>query len=57
LWTTEDAPDLIAVAIGAFADTSFPQPTVSVYGSRRYRWLQLPDGLEELHHAHRVRAW
>jgi hypothetical protein len=48
-WTTEDAPDVIAVAIGAFADPSFPQPTVSVYGSRRYPWLQLPGGLEEEH--------
>jgi hypothetical protein len=48
-WTTEDSPDVIAVAIGAFADPSFPQPTVSVYESRRYPWLHLPDGLEDDH--------
>jgi hypothetical protein len=48
-WTTEDWPDGIAVAIGAFADPSFPQPTVSVYGSRRYPWLSLPDGIEQAH--------
>jgi hypothetical protein len=42
-------PERIAVAIGAFADPSFPQPTVSVYGSRRYPWLPLPDGIEEEH--------
>jgi hypothetical protein len=47
-WTNEEGPDLIAVAIGAFADPSFPQPTVSVYGSRRYPWLSLPDGLQEV---------
>src|SRR6516225_10010284 len=35
-WTNEDSPGLIAVAIGTFADSSFPQPTVSVYESRRY---------------------
>src|SRR5262245_7999152 len=46
-WTSEDRPDSIAVAIGAFADPSFPQPTVSVFGSRRYPWLSLPDGIEE----------
>jgi hypothetical protein len=46
-WTNKDSPDLIAVAIGAFADSSFPQPTVSVYGSRRYPWLSLPEGIEE----------
>ena len=48
-WTTEGWPDSIAVPIGGFADSSFPQPTVSVYGSRRYPWLSLPDGIEEEH--------
>lgn len=46
-WTSETAPDTIAVAIGAFADPSFPQPTVSVYGQPRYPWLPLPTGIEE----------
>ena len=46
-WTTEGWPDSIAVPIGAFADPSFPQPTVSVYGTRRHPWLALPDGIEE----------
>src|SRR5262245_63383207 len=46
-YTTEELPDEIAVPIGAFADPSFPQPAVSFYGSRRYPWLTLPDGLEE----------
>jgi hypothetical protein len=45
-WTS-DPPDVIAVAIGAFADPSFPQPTVSVYGERRYPWLPIPTGIEE----------
>jgi hypothetical protein len=48
-WTTEGWEDSIAVAIGAFADPSFPQPNVSVYGSRRYPWLSLPDGVENEH--------
>jgi hypothetical protein len=47
-WTSEDwLPDTVAVAIGAFADRSFPSPTVSVYGSRRYPWLSLPEEIEE----------
>ena len=41
--------DSIAVAVGAFADPSFPQPTVSVYGSRRYPWLSFPAGIDEEH--------
>jgi len=46
-YTTAERPGVIAVPIGAFADPSFAQPTISVYGSRRYPWLALPDGLEE----------
>ena len=42
-WTD---PELIAVPIGAFADPTFPQPRVSVYESRRYPWLSLPEGME-----------
>ena len=45
-YTTENAPDLIALPIGAFADPSFPQPTVSVWESRKYPWLPLPDGIQ-----------
>jgi hypothetical protein len=49
-WTSEDwLPDTIAVAIGAFADPSFPHPTASSYGERRYPWLSLPATIEEVH--------
>jgi hypothetical protein len=48
-WTTADWPGVIAVPIGAFADPSFPQPKVSVYGSRKHSWVSLPDGAEEEH--------
>lgn len=36
--------DSVSVAVGAFADPNFPAPTVSVYTSRRHRWVRLPDG-------------
>jgi hypothetical protein len=32
----------VSVAVGAFADPSFPAPRVSVYDSRRHPWVQLP---------------
>jgi len=49
-WTNEDwSPDTIAVAIGAFADPSFPSPTVSAYGERRYQWLSPPATIEEVY--------
>lgn len=48
-WTNEDyLPDWIAVAVGAFADPSFPQPTYSSYGAtRRHPWLAVPAGIEK----------
>jgi hypothetical protein len=45
-YKTADAPDLIAVPVGVFADPSFPPPTVSVYGSRQHPWIALPPGAE-----------
>jgi hypothetical protein len=41
-WTGSDFPGLIAVAIGTFADPSFPQPWVSVWESRRHPWVEVP---------------
>jgi hypothetical protein len=48
-WRDVDGPDLVAVPLGAFADPSFPPPTVSVYDSRRHPWLVLPDSVRDVH--------
>jgi hypothetical protein len=45
-YTDSTSPELVAVAIGAFADPSFPAPTVSVYESRRHAWLTVPEEME-----------
>ena len=45
-YTTATAPDVVAVPVGAFADPSFPPPTVSVYESRRHPWLSVPEAIE-----------
>ena len=37
-------PSRVAVAVGAFADPSFPPPQDSVYDCRRHGWVQLPLG-------------
>jgi hypothetical protein len=47
-FTESTAPEAIAVPIGAFADPSFPAPTVSVFESRRHPWVDVPAGME--HH-------
>lgn len=35
----------VSVAVGAFADPTFPAPRDSVYDSRRHPWVQLPPGV------------
>jgi hypothetical protein len=37
----------VSVAVGAFGDPAFPPPTVSIYHSRRHRWLRLPPTTRE----------
>ena len=41
-----DDPDTIAVPVGAFADPSFPAPTVAVYEARQHPWVSLPPDIE-----------
>ena len=48
-WEPADAPDLVTVAVGAFADPSFPPPTVSVYEERQHPWA-LAAGESPLEH-------
>jgi hypothetical protein len=47
LFHTEEGRDQssVAVAVGAFADPSFPPPRASVYDCRRHSWVQLPPGM------------
>jgi len=39
-WEAEGFPNLIAVAVGAFADPDFPAPKHSVWERRRHRWVE-----------------
>jgi hypothetical protein len=43
--TEPSEPDLVIVAVGAFADSTFPPPTASGYDFRRHGWLRLPDSV------------
>ncbi len=43
--TEEGVEDFVSVAVGAFADPSFPPPEDSVYDCRRHPWVQLPAGI------------
>jgi hypothetical protein len=45
--TEPDEPDLVVVAVGAFADPSFPPPTEQGYSFRRHPWLELPESIRQ----------
>jgi tetratricopeptide (TPR) repeat protein len=45
-YTEPSEPERIVVAVGAFADPSFPPPTESGYDSYRHRWVGLPESVE-----------
>ena len=48
-WQLQAAPDLVAVAIGAFADPNFSLPRHSVYERSRHGWVVVPEGPEVEH--------
>ncbi|MFP6744758.1 MAG: GFA family protein [Alphaproteobacteria bacterium] len=43
LWEPEWKPAAIAVAVGSFADPSFPPPTLSAGKDRRHPWVTLSN--------------
>jgi hypothetical protein len=47
-WEFARMPDILAVAMGAFADPGFPAPGISVYERRRHGWVQTSLKLEHL---------
>jgi hypothetical protein len=44
-WEPSGLPDFVSVAVGAFADPSFPPPYVSVYEERRHPWALAAEQL------------
>ena len=45
-WEGDFNADLCGIAVGAFADPTFPPPLLSVYEQSRHEWVQLPDGVK-----------
>jgi len=44
----EQAPDMIVVPVGAFADPVFPEPTVSIYEAQQHPWVRLKENIEHI---------
>jgi hypothetical protein len=38
-WNPDRKPEMVAVAVGAFADPTFPAPSQSVYSEHRHSWV------------------
>lgn len=49
-WEPAEFPDIVYVAVGAFADPSFPPPEVSVYEERQHPWAFAAGELPLQHH-------
>lgn len=42
-WENERLPDIVSVAVGAFADPHFPPPVRTVWTTTKHDWLTFPD--------------
>lgn len=47
-YVTEGGEDSIAIPVGAFAESSFPAPTFSVYEERMHSWVTMPEDIEHM---------
>lgn len=41
-WESENQPELISVAVGAFAEPEFPAPSRTVWTETKHEWLPFP---------------
>jgi hypothetical protein len=48
-YTGHENPDMIAVAVGAFADPKFPAPSFSVWEERMHSWVVPPEAAEHIY--------
>jgi len=44
-WENERLPDIVSVAVGAFADPHFPAPVRTVWTTTKHDWLAFPEAV------------
>ena len=47
-YITEGAEDRVAIPVGAFADSAFPAPTISVFEKRKHAWVEMPAAMDHM---------
>ena len=40
--------ETVGIPVGAFADPTFPGPSVSVYEERMHTWVKMPEAIEHI---------
>jgi hypothetical protein len=46
-WEPRRMPNIVGVALGAFADPKFPPPTQSVWTRDKHVWLVIPEDITQ----------
>ena len=44
----EQAPEIMVIPVGAFADHDLPEPTVSIYEAHKHSWVQFGHNIEHI---------
>jgi len=44
-WESEATPEMMSVAVGSFADPTFPAPVRTVWTATKHPWLLFPDSI------------
>ena len=44
-WENERLPDMLSVAVGTFADPTFPSPVRTVWTRTKHAWVGFPEGV------------
>jgi hypothetical protein len=47
-YTFDEVSGVVAIPVGAFAEPTFPEPTLSVYEERMHSWVSLPAAIEHM---------
>jgi hypothetical protein len=47
-WHAEVRPDQFGIAVGCFADATFPAPERAIWVKHKLSWVRFPEGLPEL---------
>jgi hypothetical protein len=47
-YTGQGLEGFVGIPVGAFADPTFPSPTVSIYEERMHRWIAMPADIKHM---------